>query len=155
MGGLDGVTIRAARLGDGPKVGAVFTAARSAMSYVPQLHSAEEDMAYYAAAVRYASSVTVAEVDGAVVGFSLVHDGMLDALYVEPSSQGRGIGSALLDRAQEAHPEGLQLWVFEQNTGAQALYARAGFVEVERTDGSGNEEGLPDRRLRWPGASAR
>lgn len=143
--------VRPARQGDEAAVAGVFTAARAGMTYLPQLHSAAEDAAYYAAAVRYASSVGVAEVDGVVVGFSVVHGGLLDALYVEPKSQGRGIGSALLDRAKEGCPDGLDLWAFEQNSRARALYGRAGFTEVEHTDGSGNEEGEPDVRMRWPG----
>jgi putative acetyltransferase len=91
---------------------------------------------------------------GEIVGFSAVHDGAIDHLYVLPAWQGRGIGNALLHRAMAAHPEGLWLWVFEQNTGAQALYARAGFVTQFRTDGSGNEEQVPDVRMRWDGDRA-
>jgi GNAT superfamily N-acetyltransferase len=143
--------IRPAVDGDGPAVAAVFTAARAGMTYLPSLHSAAEGAAYHVAAVRYASSVEVAEVDGVVVGFSVVHEGRLDALYVEPASQGRGIGSALLARAQACNAGGLELWVFEKNSGARALYSRAGFVEVGHIDGSGNEEGEPDVRMQWSG----
>jgi hypothetical protein len=48
-------------------------------------------------------------------------------------------------------PGGLRLWVFERNSGARAFYARHGFAEVTRTDGSGNEEREPDVLLGWPG----
>jgi hypothetical protein len=41
--------------------------------------------------------------------------------------------------------------VFERNSGARAFYARHGFTEVTRTDGSGNEEREPDVLLTWPG----
>ena len=34
---------------------------------------------------------------------------------------------------------------------ARAFYARHGLVELERTDGSGNEERAPDLRMAWPG----
>jgi ribosomal protein S18 acetylase RimI-like enzyme len=156
------VVIREARLGDGPAVAAVFGAARALMTYLPQLHTAEEDVEFYRGVVQGGGGavgsvggagkvVEVAEVDGVVVGFSAVRDDWLDHLYVDPSWQGRGIGSELLARAQAARPVGLTLWVFEENTGAQALYARAGFAEVERTDGSGNEERVPDVLMRWPG----
>lgn len=87
--------------------------------------------------------------DGALVGFSAVHADWLDHLYVRPEWQGQGIGGALLARAQAARPGGLQLWVFEANEGAQRLYRRAAFVEVERTDGRGNMEKVPDVRMRW------
>jgi RimJ/RimL family protein N-acetyltransferase len=49
------------------------------------------------------------------------------------------------------NPGGLSLWVFEQNERAAALYARAGFVVVERTDGLANEEHVPDLRMHWGG----
>ena len=48
-------------------------------------------------------------------------------------------------------PDGFCLWVFESNTGARAFYARHGLVELERTDGSGNEEKAPDVKMAWPG----
>jgi GNAT superfamily N-acetyltransferase len=121
------------------------------MTYLPQLHSATEDIAYSVAAAKYAQSVEVAEVDGHIVGFSLVHEGVLESLYVLPVMQGQGIGSELLVRAKAANPGGLSLWVFEKNSRARELYGRHGFVEVDRTDGSGNEENEPDLKLHWSG----
>jgi GNAT superfamily N-acetyltransferase len=119
------------------------------MAYLPQMYSPEEDTAYYSAAVHYAAMVEVAEEDDRIVGFSVAHGGWLNALYVLPEYQGRGIGSVLLAQAMEANPAGLSLWVFEKNAGAQALYRRAGFVEVARTDGSGNLEKEPDVKMHW------
>ncbi len=87
-----------------------------------------------------------------MVGFCAVHAGWIEHLYVTPAWQGGGIGSALLARAMSKNPGGLSLWVFEQNERAAALYARAGFVVVERTDGLGNEEHVPDLRMQWDGA---
>ncbi len=49
-------------------------------------------------------------------------------------------------------PHGFCLWVFESNTPARAFYERRGCVELERTDGSANEERSPDLKLAWPGA---
>jgi GNAT superfamily N-acetyltransferase len=43
----------------------------------------------------------------------------------------------------------LVLWTFQANSAAIAFYLREGFVEIERTDGAGNEEGLPDVRMIW------
>jgi hypothetical protein len=49
------------------------------------------------------------------------------------------------------HPAGLELWVFQRNDAAREFYARHGFIELRRTDGSGNEEREPDVRLAWRG----
>ena len=43
--------------------------------------------------------------------------------------------------------------MFESNVKAREFYKRYGFVEVERTDGSGKEEKVPDVRMRWDGNS--
>ena len=48
-------------------------------------------------------------------------------------------------------PDGFCLWVFESNTPARAFYPGRGCVELERTDGSANEEKAPDIRVAWPG----
>ena len=75
---------------------------------------------------------------------------MIEHLYVQPAHQRRGVGAALLARARAVSPGGLSLWCFVRNRPARAFYAREGFIEVEETDGSGNEEREPDlaHRLR-------
>jgi len=93
--------------------------------------------------------VWVAESAGAIVAYVRLTDEWLDDLYVVPDQAGRGIGSALLALAQARRPDGFGLWVFEVNTPARAFYAAHGLVEVERTDGSDNEERAPDLRVVW------
>ena len=87
-----------------------------------------------------------------VVGYARCTPTWLDDLYVLPGAQGRGIGSALLDRVKAERPDGFGLWVFETNGPARDFYARHGFVELERTDGSANEEQSPDIKMVWPGS---
>ena len=96
----------------------------------------------------------VAVLDGRVVGYTRATRTWLDDLYVLPDAQGRGVGTALLDRVLAGHPDGIGLWVFESNRPARDFYARHGFVSLERTDGSANEERAPDIKLVWPGADA-
>jgi putative acetyltransferase len=144
--------MRDARPGDGAAVAGVFAAARAEMRYLPQLHSQEENVAFFSVQVLPTSRVTVADAAGAPVAFSAVRNGWLDHLYVMPAQQGRGIGGSLLRRAMREDPGGLSLWAFMANHRAIAFYERAGFVEVLRTDGSGNEERQPDVQLRWTGA---
>ena len=151
------VSHRAGRVGpaDGAAVAAVFGAARAGMTYLPALHTADEDRAFFTDRVLGSGAhfVTMAEAGGAVVAFSAVRDGWLEHLYVTPPSQGRGIGSALLRQAMAENPGGLELWVFEPNVRATALYRRLGFGVVERTDGGRNEERVPDLRMRWTGSA--
>jgi chorismate mutase/GNAT superfamily N-acetyltransferase len=90
--------------------------------------------------------------DGDILGFAMVRENWLEALYVGPRQQGSGVGSALLDLVKAQRPGGFSLWVFASNTPARGFYHRHGLVELEHTDGSGNAERSPDVRMAWPGA---
>lgn len=146
------ITLRAAGPPDGDAIAAVFGAARrTAMAYLPRLHSSDEDRAHFAGVVA-AGATTVAVRDGRVVAFIALHEAWVEHLYVDPAHWRAGIGSTLLRHAQAARPDGLQLWVFGRNAAAIAFYERHGFRVAERTDGAGNEEREPDARMVWPGA---
>ena len=58
----------------------------------------------------------------------------LVALWVEPSSRGRGVGKALvaevLSWARERQAHRVELWVVDDALAAAALYASCGFVET-------------------------
>jgi GNAT superfamily N-acetyltransferase len=84
---------------------------------------------------------------GVVCGVMVLDGDWLDQLYVDPP--GRGVGGALLAVARRERPDGLRLWTFASNRGAQRFYERHGFVEVRRTDGSANEERAPDILYAW------
>lgn len=86
---------------------------------------------------------------GQIVGILVLRDDWIDQLYVDPDLTGRGIGVGLLDLAKRERPHGLRLWTFVSNDGAQHLYERHGFREVERTNGSRNEERAPDIQYVW------
>nr|WP_253913178.1 GNAT family N-acetyltransferase [Pseudoruegeria sp. HB172150] len=117
--------------------------------WMPCLHSREEDLAHLEMMIRRFEVLCASTWKGPQ-GF-LARDGdMVHSLYLAPGARGRGYGSRLLGAAK-ARSERLQLWCFQSNEGARRFYAREGFVEVELTDGGGNDEGLPDVRLIWPG----
>jgi putative acetyltransferase len=63
------------------------------------------------------------------------------------------MGCALLDIAK-AVSGSLQLWTFQRNIAARRFYEARGFVAVEETDGSHNEEREPDVLYRWDRHSA-
>ena len=95
-----------------------------------------------------AGRVTVAEVDGTVVGIAVVGpDGkhlVLWKLYVLPEYQGKAIGSALMQSVVAAatgvHPE-IRLSYLDGNILAEAFYKGKGFVEISRESGG---DGIPE-----------
>jgi len=147
------VVLRPAQAEDGPEIATLYTATRLAAVPLmpPAVHTAEEDVAHFGRLLADPEHETwVAEEADRIVGFTVLTRTWLDGLYVRADAQGQGIGTALLELAQSLRPDGLGLWVFETNAPARALYRRHGFVETERTDGSGNEEKAPDIRMDWP-----
>jgi putative acetyltransferase len=83
-----------------------------------------------------------------MIGFIAFREGWIDQLYVLPSSQGRGIGTALLRVAQGQFSQ-LSLWMFQCNKPARRFYEQHGFMLIEETDGSANEEKEPDAMYSW------
>ena len=124
--------LRPAAPADLPSIAAVHLASRAGAgsAFPPGVHSDDETRAWVTGWDLTAYDVCVAVLDGRVVG------------------------TALLDRVLAGHPDGIGLWVFESNRPARDFYARHGFVSLERTDGSANEERAPDIKLVWPGADA-
>lgn len=86
---------------------------------------------------------------GAVVGMLVLRANWIDQLYVDPDLTRSGIGAELLATAKRERPEGLRLWTFVSNHEAQRFYLRHGFEEIERTDGSENEERAPAIQYAW------
>jgi GNAT superfamily N-acetyltransferase len=86
---------------------------------------------------------------GTIVGMLVLDADWIAQLYVDPDRTRAGIGAELLALAKRERPEGLRLWTFVSNGDAQRFYLRHGFKEVERTDGSGNEEHAPAIGYAW------
>ena len=129
-------------------IAALFRRSFGTLTFLPTLHTPEEDRAYFGGIIAD-REVWVWEEDGSILGFAALEDDELTHLYVEPDAHGRGIGGALMERAKERRPDGFQLWVFQQNANARRFYERRGFVVVRETDGSGNEERTPDALYAW------
>jgi GNAT superfamily N-acetyltransferase len=134
---------------DAEALGDVYLPAFGSLDFLPRLHTDEETREWLATVMLPGHEVWVAERDGEVVAFAALTEELLGHLYVRPDAQGRGVGSALLEKAKERRPAGFDLWVFQQNEGARRFYERHGLTCVELTDGSGNEERTPDARYAW------
>ncbi|MBA3878165.1 MAG: GNAT family N-acetyltransferase [Sphingobium sp.] len=76
--------------------------------------------------------VTVADIDGAVVGFVAIDPDVrqLEQIFVDPRHQGAGVGAALLAHAHAAMPDGFGLWTHGDNHRAADFYARRGMTLV-------------------------
>ena len=107
--------------------------------------------AYRAHIDEQGTSIALAEADGALAGYALIHTPSefrsksdasfplaLHQLYCAPAATGRGIGAALIEWALgEARARGcdaVQLSVFSENFGAQRFYARYGFAKIADID---------------------
>jgi 8-oxo-dGTP pyrophosphatase MutT (NUDIX family)/N-acetylglutamate synthase-like GNAT family acetyltransferase len=148
--------LRPARNNDAADCASVYLRSRRfAIPEVPVVHDDSDVRRWMADEVIAHADVTVAEVDGMVVGLMVLEadakrrSGWVEQLYLDPSWIGRGLGEQFVQRAKSALADGLQLWTFQANGAAQRFYERLGFSEVERTDGHGNEERAPDIRYHW------
>ncbi|MGY2875275.1 chorismate mutase/GNAT superfamily N-acetyltransferase [Marmoricola sp. URHA0025 HA25] len=146
------LVLRPAATDDAEEIAELYLATRRASepAMPPQLHTPESVLAHTTGEI-VKKEVWVAESDE-VLGFATLDKAFLDSLYVGPDHQGFGVGTALLDLAKARRPDGFALWVFASNDRARGFYRRHGLVELEHTDGSGNEERCPDLRMAWPGA---
>lgn len=149
-------TIRRAEESDAETVADVFLRCRhhAVPDIPPPAFPDEQVRAWLEGVVRNGREVWVAETT-TILGFIMLEDDWIEQLYVDPDWTGRGVGAALLEVAKRHRPEGLQLWAFQSNRRALRLYERHGFVEVERTDGSHNQERAPDVRYACGRASRR
>ena len=74
------------------------------------------------------------------LGFMLLSEAHIEALFVHADMRGKGAGTALLNQARSLRPE-LTVDVNEQNAGARGFYRSYGFIETGRRDI--DDEGRP------------
>jgi GNAT superfamily N-acetyltransferase len=142
------LSIRRAVATDAVEMAAAFSAALHSMDFFPKLHTNEEDIGFVRRLIDEAETWITIE-DGRIAGLASIRGDWLEQLYLHPAFHNRGIGTALLTKVKQERPNGFQLWTFQANTGARRFYERHGCEAVEFTDGSRNEEKLPDVRYAW------
>jgi ribosomal protein S18 acetylase RimI-like enzyme len=141
--------IRRAAPKDADQIAETFNRSIGMLTFLPPLHTEEDNRRFITEMVPVDHEIWVAEEDGCVVGLAAVGDRTLGHLYVHPDHQSRGIGSQLLEKVKALRPEGFTLWTFPNNERACRFYERHGMHVSARGDGSGNEEGLPDVQYEW------
>lgn len=86
------------------------------------------------------ATVYVWEENGKILGFIGALEGFVAGLFVAESAQGKGIGTALLNKMKETF-DSLSLGVYEKNVKAVRFYMKEGFkVQSERTEESTGEK---------------
>ena len=149
------MTLRLATADDAAAIAVVHRRAmRESLSFLPDLHTAEQDLEYFSRRFLPANTVWVAEREGQVVGYLGFDADWINHLYLLPAAQGQGIGLDLLAKAL-ADTRTRRLWTFQQNSRARRFYEAQGFVMVRLSNGDGNEERTPDVLYEWraPGKS--
>jgi len=73
----------------------------------------------------------VYELDGRVVGIIALMENEVGAIFVQPAFHGRGVGKALMDKAQSLHAS-LEVEVFEENPIGRRFYEKYGFELLSR-----------------------
>lgn len=72
----------------------------------------------------------VADVDGEVKGFISLIGNEVGAIFLQPNCHGKGIGKALMDKAQSIHGN-LEVEVFKENAIGRDFYSKYGFEQLE------------------------
>jgi GNAT superfamily N-acetyltransferase len=111
-------------------------------------YSDADNHAFFRSHILPRCAIWVAVEAGCVLGFVALAGSYVDRLYVHPDAQRHGVGAALLARAIEASPAGIELHTHQQNHKARAFYERMGFVAA-RFGISPPPESLPDVEYRW------
>ncbi len=148
------VDLRRATLADADAVAHVYLRSRKELvACAPLAHPDDDVRRWIRSTLLPAERTTIALVDGRVAGFvstSRTEDsGWIDQLYVLPDRIGAGIGTRLLAVALRALSPPIGLFTFAANARARRFYERHGFVPIAFSDGSSNEERVPDVHYDW------
>ena len=147
--------LRRATEADADSIAEVYLRSRKELvACAPLVHSDQSVREWIRRKLIPSGGVTVARVDGVVVGFVAMSQdnecSWIEQLYLLPTHTRRGIGTALLNHAKRALPPPIRLYTFQCNDPAQNFYEQHGFKAIAYTDGSANEENCLDILYEWP-----
>lgn len=151
---MTSVTVRPAARFDLPACATIVNDHIDSLDWLPRTFPREQTLSLFQRGYETGRDIHVAERDDVIEGYISVETrlGLPDhvhGFYLRPDARGKGIGKALLDRAKERSPEGLELTAFEPNVDGQRFYAREGFVEVLEKRATHTEEGVATLFFVW------
>lgn len=136
-----------ARLRDVPRLVAILRSFGREADWLPRRRSRLTDLRMVTLLVRRGQVQMLRDARGPV-GF-IARDGVrVHALYVLARGRGQGAGRRLLDSAKQ-QANRLELWTAVANDNARGFYTAQGFAEIQRSDGAGNDENIPDIHMVW------
>jgi ribosomal protein S18 acetylase RimI-like enzyme len=141
------VVIRPARPLDAGRLAGILAEANAGLDWLPQIFTAAEEIRMIGD-MTDAGWIRVAFVADSPAGFIARKGTEIHGLALRPQFEGQGVGRALMRDAQRNAAK-LGLWSYLANDRATRFYDKAGFIEMGRTDGAGNEAGMPDIRFEW------
>ncbi|TRX55682.1 N-acetyltransferase [Thalassomonas sp. M1454] len=88
----------------------------------------------------------VYEDDGRILGFISYYEGTIPAIFVDPKSQSKGVGTQLLEKLKDKY-QNLTLTVYSENHKTHQFYIRQGFTDVGKCicEHTGHEQ----HEMRW------
>jgi GNAT superfamily N-acetyltransferase len=140
---------RLATVDDAAAIASVFSPSFRLLTFLPMLHTEEDDRRFIENVILQECEVTVAEGTSGIVSFLARTDEEIRLLHTHPAHIGTGAGTLLVEVAKGCGVPALELWCFEANIRARRFYEARGFRAVSFTNGEQNEEKMPDVRYRW------
>lgn len=142
------VLLRPATAGDAAAVAEVLLSSRKAFLPYACVRTDEDVRGWVRSVLIPTSGVTVAVAASSPVGVvATARDAgvsWVTQLYISPAHVDQGVGTLLLSHALATLLLPVRLWCFQRNVRARRFYEMRGFQAVHFTDGSANEERLPD-----------
>ncbi len=79
----------------------------------------------------------ILQVDGAIAGYGICHDGLIEMIMIDPEHQRQGLGRILLGYLEQEQfhvADRLLLDSFEGNTAANSFFRDCGWEEIEQVE---------------------
>jgi GNAT superfamily N-acetyltransferase len=105
----------------------VYLASLQLLTFLPILHTIEENERFIANVILKECEVTVAEDEAGIVAFIALKGKEVRLLYTRPDRIAMGAGTQLIEAAKATRIGALELWCFQVNERARRFYETRGF----------------------------